>query len=160
MRLSVFIYSSTPKMRHPNVSGVFGPMDDRKRVDMPGNIEFGKRIQELRKRKMETDPSFSLRQFAAKVGISPTFVSKIENGEFDPPSAENIKKMAALLECNADELLALAGKVDPDIAEIIRKKPKALADFLRVAHGRSEEEIRKMTARMVNPEEKGDAEKQ
>lgn len=127
---------------------------------MPGNIEFGKRIQELRKRKMETDPSFSLRQFAAKVGISPTFVSKIENGEFDPPSAENIKKMAALLECNADELLALAGKVDPDIAEIIRKKPKALADFLRVAHGRSEEEIRKMTARMVNPEEKGDAEKQ
>lgn len=160
MWLSVFIYSSTPRMRHPNVSGLFGPTDDRKRVDMTGNIEFGKRIQELRKRKMETDPSFSLRQFAAKVGISPTFVSKIENGEFDPPSAENIKKMAALLECNADELLALAGKVDPDIAEIIRKKPKALADFLRVAHGRSEEEIRKMTARMVNPEEKGDAEKQ
>lgn len=160
MWFSVFIYSSTPRMRHPHILGLFGPMDDRKRVDMPGNIEFGKRIQELRKRKMETDPSFSLRQFAAKVGISPTFVSKIENGEFDPPSAENIKKMAALLECNADELLALAGKVDPDIAEIIRKKPKALADFLRVAHGRSEEEIRKMTARMVNPEEKGDAEKQ
>jgi len=79
---------------------------------MPGNAEFGKRIQELRKKKMETDPSYSLRQFAAKVGISPTFVSKIENGEFDLPSAENIEKMAALLDCNADELLALAGKVD------------------------------------------------
>ena len=38
---------------------------------MPGNAEFGKRIQELRKKKMETDPSYSLRQFAAKVGISP-----------------------------------------------------------------------------------------
>lgn len=93
------------------------------------------------------------------MGISPTFVSKIENGEFDPPSAENIKKMAALLDCNADELLALAGKVDPDISEIIRKKPKALADFLRVANGRSEEEIRKMTARMVDPD-KEDEDKQ
>lgn len=120
---------------------------------MPGNAEFGKRVRELREKKRETDPSFSLRQFAAKVGISPTFLSKIENGDFDPPSAENIKKMAGLLDCNADELLALAGKVDPDISEIIKKKPKALADFLRVANGRSEEEIRKMTARMVNPDE-------
>ena len=120
---------------------------------MSGNAEFGKRIRELREKKRDTDPSFSLRQFAAKVGISPTFLSKIENGDFDPPSAENIKKMAALLDCNADELLALAGKVDPDISEIIRKKPKALADFLRVANSRSEEEIRKMTARMVNPDE-------
>jgi len=126
---------------------------------MPGNAEFGKRVRELREKKRETDPSFSLRQFAAKVGISPTFVSKIENGEFDPPSAENIKKMAALLDCNADELLALAGKVDPDISEIIKKKPKALADFLRVANGRSEEEIRKMTARMVDPD-KEDEDKQ
>ena len=126
---------------------------------MPGNAEFGKRVRDLREKKRETDPSFSLRQFAAKVGISPTFVSKIENGEFDPPSAENIKKMAALLDCNADELLALAGKVDPDISEIIRKKPKALADFLRVANGRSEEEIRKMTARMVDPD-KEDEDKQ
>lgn len=120
---------------------------------MPGNAEFGKRIRELREKKRATDPSFSLRQFAAKVGISPTFLSKIENGDFDPPSAENIKKMAALLGCNADELLALAGKVDPDIAEIIKKKPKALADFLRLASGRSEEEIRKMTAKMANPDE-------
>ena len=119
---------------------------------MPGNAEFGERVRELRKKKLETDPTYSLRQFAGKVGISPTFVSKIENGEFDPPSAENIKKMAGLLDCNADELLALAGKVDPDISEIIKGKPKALADFLRVAHGRSEEEIRKMTARMVNPD--------
>jgi len=125
---------------------------------MPGNAEFGKRIRDLREKKREIDPSFSLRQFAAKVGISPTFLSKVENGDFDPPSAENIKKMAALLDCNADELLALAGKVDPDISEIIRRKPKALADFLRVASGRSEEEIRKMTAQMINPEDE-DAEK-
>lgn len=119
---------------------------------MPGNAEFGKRIRDLREKKREIDPSFSLRQFAAKVGISPTFLSKVENGDFDPPSAENIKKMAALLDCNADELLALAGKVDPDISEIIKRKPRALADFLRVASGRSEEEIRKMTAQMIKPE--------
>lgn len=121
---------------------------------MSGNPEFGKRIRDLREERRQTDPTFSLRQFASKVGISPTFLSKIENGEFDPPSAENIKKMAALLNCNADDLLALADKVDPELSAIIKKKPQALADFLRVASGRSEEEIRKMTANMVNPEEK------
>ncbi len=56
--------------------------------------------------KKAVDPSFSLRQFAVKVGISATFLSKVETGEFDPPSAENIIKMAELLDVDADVLPA------------------------------------------------------
>lgn len=112
-----------------------------------GNKEFGDRIRKLREEKKQSDPSFTLRQFAQAVGISATFLSKVETGEFPPPSAENIKRMAELLEVNADELLALAGKVDPGLPEFIREKPKALADFLRTAqeHGLTEKDFEKLT---------------
>ncbi len=107
--------------------------------------EFGKRIRELREAKKKDDPAFSLRKFGEAVGLSPTFLSKLENGEMNPPKAEKIKKMAELLGVDADELLALAGKVSPDLPEIIQKKPVAMADLLRTAKGLSEEEIREIT---------------
>lgn len=100
---------------------------------MAGNPKFGKRIRALREEKKMVDPSFSLRKFAEKVGVSATFISKLENGEFDPPRAEKIIKMAELLGIDADELLALAGKTDPELDEIIRNEPKAMADLLRTA---------------------------
>ena len=113
---------------------------------MAGNKAFGKRIRELREAKKKTDPRFTLRQFAEMVGISATFLSKVENGEFDPPKAENIKKMAALLGADADELLALAGKVDPELDHIILGEPKAMAEFLRSAKGLTAEQLAKLAA--------------
>jgi HTH-type transcriptional regulator, competence development regulator len=103
---------------------------------MAGNVKFGKQIRELRETKKTVDPSFSLRQFAIKVGISATFLSKIETGEFDPPRPEFIIRMAELLEVDADELLALAGKTDPELDEIIKAEPRAMADLLRTARDR------------------------
>jgi len=114
---------------------------------MPDNETFGERIRQLREEKRKSDPKFSLRQFADAVGVSPTFLSKMERGEFNPPSAETIKRMATLLGADADELLALAGKVDPELNKIISEQPKAMADFLRTARqrGLTEEDIRKLT---------------
>ena len=114
---------------------------------MPGNPKFGRRIRQLREAKKKTDPAFSLRKFAVAVGISPTFLSKVEKGEFAPPAPERIIKMAELLEVDADELLALAGKVDPELPDIIREQPKAMADFLRTSRelGLNEEDLRKLT---------------
>ena len=117
---------------------------------MRGNKAFGSRIRGLREEKKKSDPRFSLRKFAEAVGISATFLSKIETGEFAPPAPERIKKIAELLEVDADELLALANKVDPDLSEIIREQPKAIADFLRTARdlNLSEEEIQELTDRL------------
>ncbi|MCI0390765.1 MAG: helix-turn-helix domain-containing protein [Acidobacteria bacterium] len=111
------------------------------------NTDFGQTVRERREEKKKADPHFSLRQFAQTVGISATYLSKVETGEFPPPSAEKIKKMAELLDLNADELLALAGKVDPDLPEIIREQPKAVADFLRTAqeHGLTGQDFQKLT---------------
>lgn len=115
---------------------------------MSGNLAFGQRIRELREARKRTDPSFSLRKFATAVGISPTFLSKIETGEFDPPKAEKIIKMAELLGVDADELLALAEKVAPELTDIIREKPMAVADFLRTTRGMSAEQLRAITDRV------------
>lgn len=117
---------------------------------MAGNPRFGKRVRELREAKKAADPSFSLRQFAVKVGISATFLSKVETGDFDPPSAEKIIKMAELLDIDADELLALAGKTDPELDEIIKTAPKAMADLLRTARDRglTAEDLEQITRRM------------
>jgi len=117
---------------------------------MAGNPKFGKRIRQLREAKRKTDPSFSLRQFSDAVGISATFLSKVETGEFDPPKPEKIIKMAELLEVDADELLALAGRVDPELNEIIKEQPKAMADLLRTAReqGLTAEDLEKLTKKM------------
>jgi transcriptional regulator with XRE-family HTH domain len=101
-------------------------------VTVAGNKAFGDRVRELREAKLRTDPRFTLRQFAKMVDVSPTFLSKMERGEFDPPRAEKIIKIAELLGVDADELLALAHKVDPEVEKIIREQPK-MADFLRTA---------------------------
>lgn len=109
--------------------------------------EFGRRVRELREAKKARDPNFSLRRFAQAVGISATFLSRVENGEATPPMAEKVKKMAVLLGADPDELLALAGKVDPELPEIIRGRPRAMADLLRTARdeGLTEEELDDVT---------------
>ena len=114
---------------------------------MAGNRVFGDLLRALREAKRTTDPTFSLRQFAEKAGISATFLSKVERGEFDPPAADKIIRMAQLLGYDPDELLAHAGRVDPALDTIIRKKPKALAEFLRTAneHDLSAAEIAALT---------------
>jgi len=112
---------------------------------MAGNPIFGKKIRELREAKLKDNPKFTLRQFATAVGISPTFLSKVERGEFDPPKAENIIKMAELLDVDPDELLSLANKFDPELGKIIKEQPTALPDLLRTVRGMSEEELRRLT---------------
>lgn len=113
----------------------------------PSHVELGKRIRELREAKKKTNPAFSLRRFAQAVGISATFLSKVETGDSLPPSADKVKRMAELLGTDADELLALAGKVDPLLPEIIREMPRAMADFLRTAReeGLTDADIERLT---------------
>lgn len=114
---------------------------------MAGNPAFGKRLRALREAKKRTDPSFSLRRFAQAVGISATYLSKVETGEFPPPAPDRIKKMAQLLGEDPDELMAVAERLDPALSEIILEQPKALADFLRTAHEQklTGEEIKELT---------------
>ena len=77
------------------------------------------------------DPRFSVRQVAARIGVEPSYLSKVERGEQAPPSEETILALARELDEDPDVLLALAGKVSSDLQRIIRKRPKLFAQLIR-----------------------------
>jgi transcriptional regulator with XRE-family HTH domain len=107
-------------------------------VDLQGE-HFGARVRRLREER-----EIGLRPFARMIGFSATYLSKIERGELPPPAEERIKEIARLLDQNADELLALAGKVASDVREIIKEQPQAMASFLRTARGLGPDELRRL----------------
>lgn len=93
-------------------------------------ITFGKRIRELRKAK-----NLTLRDVAAKVKVSFTYVSKIENhkldfGEF--PSEELIRRLAKVLGGDVDELLLLAEKIPEDIRQRVLERPDAFRKIAKL----------------------------
>ena len=98
--------------------------------------EFGEFV---RRQRLQLFPPISLRGFAEKVGISATYLSKIERGDFDPPSENTIRIIAKELNINDDELLGMAGKVSSDVAAIITNKPVLASQFLRTSQGFTKE---------------------
>ncbi len=89
-------------------------------------MKFGNLIKELREKK-----DISQRQFAILLDITPTYLSKIERGEFSPPSEDVIKRMAEKLDYDADKLLSYADKVDAELLNIIKSDPHKYGVLLR-----------------------------
>lgn len=77
----------------------------------------------LRARREEKE--IGLREMAKMIGVSPTCLSKVERDEFQPPVEEKVRAIATIIGCDADELLALAGRVSSDLSEIIKRRPVA-----------------------------------
>lgn len=101
-------------------------------MTIKNNTVFGQDVafgEFVRQRRLERN--IGLREFAAKLDLSPAFISKMEIGDFKPPKEENIKKMAIILNVDQDELLAKAGKVSSDLQEIISAEPALYASLLR-----------------------------
>ncbi|MCE5328178.1 MAG: helix-turn-helix domain-containing protein [Planctomycetaceae bacterium] len=73
----------------------------------------------------------SVRALAKRVGVEPSYLSKIERGLQPPPSEATIARLAAALGEDADVLLAMAGKVSTDLQEVIRKRPAIFAELIR-----------------------------
>lgn len=90
-------------------------------------MRFGERIRELRKAK-----NLGQRGLGDLVGVSFTYISKIENEKLDfgdYPSEELIGKLASALNTEADELLLLAKKVPEQIKKRVMERPDAFRKF-------------------------------
>jgi transcriptional regulator with XRE-family HTH domain len=111
---------------------------------MAAGSKFGQRVRTLR-----AERGVGLRKFARQVGISPTYLSKIERGEFPPPAEDKVIAIADALEQDRDELLAMAGRVAAELAAVVLRHPRELAAFLRAARDLSPEEIRRLTREAV-----------
>ena len=89
---------------------------------------FGRFVRERREALRRTDPRYSVRQVAQRIGVQPSYLSKVERGQAAPPSETTIHRLALELEENSDVLLAMAGKVSSDLQEAIRKVRRKLTD--------------------------------
>jgi transcriptional regulator with XRE-family HTH domain len=94
-------------------------------------MTFGEYIRDRREALRACDRRFSVRQVATRVGIEPSYLSKIERNQQQPPSEETIRKLANDLDDNVDVLLAMAGKVSGDLRHVIMRRPKLFAELLR-----------------------------
>lgn len=92
---------------------------------------LGGLIRETRENLRSTDRGFSVRQVAGRIGIEPSYLSKVERDIGSPPSEETLIRLAADLGLDADVVLALAGKVSTDLREAIRKRPELFGQLIR-----------------------------
>jgi transcriptional regulator with XRE-family HTH domain len=67
-------------------------------------------------------PKGSLRDFAKKLDITPSYLSDIENDR-RIPAEEVLRRIAELLELDFDELMAKAGRFGEDAERYMRKHP-------------------------------------
>ena len=64
-----------------------------------GREKFGAFIRREREAK-----EIGLREMAKMIGVSPTYLSKVERDEFPPPAEDKVKAIAKIIECDADDL--------------------------------------------------------
>jgi len=92
---------------------------------------FGEYIRKRREELRADDREFSVRRVAARLGVQPSYLSKVERGEQAPPTEEKIAALAEILGEDTDVLLALAGKVSSDLREVIVRRPQLFAQLIR-----------------------------
>jgi transcriptional regulator with XRE-family HTH domain len=93
---------------------------------------FGEAMRRVRLARAKDDArGFSLRQVAARAGVAPDYLSRIERGLVPPPGEEAITRLADVLGEDRDVLLALAGKVSADLRRAILRRPRLFAELIR-----------------------------
>jgi transcriptional regulator with XRE-family HTH domain len=91
------------------------------------SMRFGERVRDLRIAK-----GLSQRKLGERLGVSFTYVSKIENEKLDSgdsPSEQLICKIAKAIDVDEEELLILAKKIPAAIRRRIFERPDASRRF-------------------------------
>lgn len=114
-------------------------------------VTFGQVLREMRLAK-----KLSLRKFAELVGVSPTYLSQVEQDNVDPPTAERVQRIAEILGENADELISLAGRVPGDVPGIIHRQPTEMPKLLREASGLSPKQLQELMDQIRRIKKEGD----
>ena len=94
-------------------------------------MTFGRYLRTARERIRAQDRAFSVRKVAQRIGVEPSYLSKMERDEVSPPSEATIRRPANELREDPDLLPAMAGKVSGDLQGIVLRRPQLFAELLR-----------------------------
>ena len=111
--------------------------------DLGSENRFGVLLREKRLAK-----GLTLRKFAEQVGVSPTYVSGVENGTLPPPTFDRIETISKILDVSVDDLMEHAGRWDDMAKQKVDERPEFVRLF-RAVKDLSPEEIESITT-MVN----------
>ena len=111
--------------------------------------QFGEFVRRAREAK-----EIGLREMAKMIGVSPTYLSKIERDEFPPPAEDKVRKIAEIIGCDADELLARAGRVSSDLSDIIKRRPVQMAALLRTTKGLTADDMARLARKAQKAKDK------
>ena len=93
------------------------------------NTVFGPFVRRCRRDKF---PDMTVAEFAESIGITGPYLSNIENCKVPPPSDAIAKEMALKLGEDPDILLAMAGYIDPEVAQKIGTVDVNELDILKI----------------------------
>lgn len=94
-------------------------------------MRFGEKVRALR-----TGRNFTQRDLAERLGVSVSYISKVENERLhfgDYPSEKFVHKLAAELDADEDELLLLSDRVPEVIRRRIRQEPELFRRLAKVS---------------------------
>jgi HTH-type transcriptional regulator, competence development regulator len=92
---------------------------------------LGELIRSRRETLRRDDAAFSVRQVAERLGVQPSYLSKVERDIGSPPSEQTLVRLARDLGLDADLVLAYAGKISSDVRAAIRRRPQLFAQLIR-----------------------------
>ena len=98
-------------------------------------MTFGRYLRTVRESVRTQDGAFSVRKVAQRIGVEPSYLSKIERDQVPPPSEAAIRRLAEELREDPDVLLAMAGKVSGDLQSIILDRPQLFARLAATTAG-------------------------
>lgn len=102
---------------------------------------FGKTLRDLR-----LQQNLGLRIVADELGLSPSYISRIEQDKEPPPRTEVIRKMADLLN-GTDVLFDLANTSPPDLVQSLEKRPDIRELIRTITFAKcSRDDVREITA--------------
>jgi len=107
---------------------------------MTSELTFASRLKAIRANK-----DVGVRELGRMIGKTGQHISNIEKGIANP-SAEVVVTIAKALSADVDELMHLAGQVDPEVVGVIQASPSAIPSFLRSAGNLSEAQWLEMAA--------------
>jgi transcriptional regulator with XRE-family HTH domain len=116
--------------------------------------DFGSILREKRRAS-----GLSQRLLAEKVGVDFSYISKLENGRLPAPAAETVARLAEVLGCPVEDLLAAAKKMPAGLNETVGQ-PAALrflqeASRLRLSKEEWEQLLGKLHGLRSDPDEEG-----
>ena len=85
-------------------------------------------------RKLRTKTGIGIKGLAPQLGVTYTYLSKLENGEVGP-SEGFVDRVAQYFKYDRDNLLLSAGKVPPEVLKILQENPDKAVKFLRDRFG-------------------------